>query len=143
MYKRYGGFHKSRNYSLNELDSNGIMNIKQLYPIHKEVSIMESKETILERIKYFQLSLNELIRIKANDTEKLHMSMALSLYREWYIKILESEKTHIDEKDFLKALNKWYWALDEYNDWNNEEFTKMLTKYGYTVEKVIKEGKEV
>ena len=43
----------------------------------------------------------------------------------------------IDEKDFKKALGKWYWALDEYLQWDDKEFQDMLKKYGYTEKQII------
>lgn len=44
----------------------------------------------------------------------------------------------IDKKDFLKALQNWYWILDEYNNEDDKEFNDILKKYNITVEDIMK-----
>lgn len=43
----------------------------------------------------------------------------------------------IDEEDFKYVLKQWYWALNEYNDWDNPDFKAVMDKYGYTLKGIL------
>jgi hypothetical protein len=42
----------------------------------------------------------------------------------------------VDIEDFKKALEMWYWGLDEYNATDDAEFNNMLKKYNLTLKDI-------
>ena len=53
-------------------------------------------------------------------------------------KIPNEEIMEVDRKDFLKALEQWYWVLDECSDWDDEKFNIVLNKYDLTVDDLMR-----
>lgn len=89
-----------------------------------------------------QLRINYENELEDNYKQKIFIWNDFINDKKWITKIIKEDivkdTIQVDRNDFLKALEQWYWLLDECNDWENKKFNEILKKYNITIDNLMR-----